>query len=105
MSPDAGKDFDQNMNQLVHLLKKIITGLPMGPNPNPQTLNPKGKSDSGIHVNFCFFNFLPITDEEIEEMDAMYDQFLAQEEGKAAEFSPELNGSDMDFLRRHGIRF
>ncbi len=103
MSPDSGKDFDQNMNQLVHLLKKIIKGLPFGSNPQPFPSNEK--NDSGININFCFFNFLPITDEEIEEMDAIYDQFLAQEEGKAAEFSPELNPSDMDFLRRNGIRF
>lgn len=102
MSPDSGKDFDQNMNQLVHLLKKIIKGLPFGS--NPQTYPSKDKSE-GININFCFFNFLPITDEEIEEMDAIYDQFLAQEEGKAAEFNPELNPSDMDFLRRNGIRF
>lgn len=103
MSPDSGKDFDQNMNQLVHLLKKIIKGLPFGAGSQP--FSAKDKKEGGININFCFFNFLPITDEEIEEMDAIHDQFLAQEEGRYAEFSPELNSSDMDFLRRNGIRF
>ncbi len=104
MSPDSGKEFDQNMNQLVRLLKKIIKGLPFGSIPSQSFPAHNENKEAGINVNFCFFNFLPITDEEIEEMDAIYDQFLAQEE-KSADFSPELSPSDVDFLRRHGIRF
>lgn len=107
MSPDPGKDFDQNMNQLVRLLKKIIKGLPFHPSaqqPFGAKNNTSSPKEPGVNINFCFFNFLPITDEEIEEMDAMYDQFLADEE-KSAELSPELNPSDVEFLRRNGIRF
>ena len=103
MNPDPGKEFDQNMNQLVRLLKKIIKGLPFG-SKLPQEPFSKEKG-SGINVNFCFFNFLPISEEDMDEMDAIYDHFLAEEEEKAADFSPDLSASDKDFLSRHGIRF
>ncbi len=104
MSPDSGKDFDRNMNQLVRLLKKIIKNLPFGQIPQQQYPFSKDK-ESGININFCFFNFLPMTEEEMEEMDAIYDQFLTEEEEKATDFSPDLSPSDMDFLRRNGLRF
>ena len=102
MNPDFEKEFDQNMNQLVHLLKKIIKGLPVSS--AAKSIPSKENKDSGTTINFCFFNFLPITDEEMDEVDALYEQFLAQEE-KSGDSSLELNSSDKDFLRQHGIRF
>lgn len=105
MSFDENKDFDQNMNHLVHLLRKMIKNLPhLSQGSLPKF--PKSK-DGDINVNFCFFNFLSMGPEGLEEIDEIYEQYLAEEERaeNKQDFTVELNGSDRDFLRRHGIRF
>src|SRR6185436_13241319 len=105
MSFDEYKDFDQNMNHLIRLLKKMIKNLPhlsQGPGPMPKFSKSK---DGDIHVNFCFFNFMPMSAEDLEEIDEIYEQYLAEEEkAERSDLSPELNASDLEFLRRLGIR-
>lgn len=106
MNSDSGKEFDRNMNQLVRLLKKIIKSLPGSGSMPSHLFPPKGKDkESNVQVNFCFFNFLPMSEEDLEELDEIYDQFLEDEEDKNFDFSQGLNPADLDFLRRNGIRF
>lgn len=111
MNFDNGKDFDQNMNQLIHLLKKIIKNIPNGKMPQGpfgKDFFGKDKDSSSINVNFCFFNFLPLTEEDLEEMEDMMDQFFTEEQprgDRARDLSSELNASDLEFLKRNGIRF
>ncbi len=105
MNFEHGKDFEQNMNQLVHLLKKIIKNLPFGTLPNSFQPKEKEKDLSGVNLNICFFNFIPMNAEDMEEFDDLYDQFMAEEERSFGEFNSELSASDLDFLRRNGIRF
>ena len=54
-----------------------------------------------------FFTFLPIGPEDLDEIDGIYDQYLAEEERaeNKPSLSADLNASDREFLRRHGIRF
>lgn len=99
MNFDPGKEFDQHMTQLVQLLKKIIKHIPLGAMP---PVSGKEMKDNGVNINFCFFNFLPMTEEEMEEIDEMLDQFGAEEERG---LSSGLNSADMEFLKRNGIRF
>lgn len=105
MNFDENKDFDQNMNHLIYLLKKMIKGLPHFPQ-GAMPKFPKSK-DGEINVNFCFFTFLPVSSDDLEEIDEIYDQYLAEEERaeNKADLSGDLNASDLEFLRRHGIRF
>ena len=100
MNPERDKEFDQSLNQLINLLKKILKNIPLHGQP-PQSSAGK---DSGINVNLCFFTFLPLPPEEFDEFDEIYDHFLFQDE-KHEEFSAELSPADLEFLRVHGIRF
>ena len=100
MNPEKDKEFENNMNQLVKLLKKLIKNLP-GPAPFSQM---QGKSGEGMNLNICFFNFLPMSPEELEAFEDAYEQALFPDD-PSEEFPKDLTPSDMDFLRRNGIRF
>ena len=106
MSFEEHKEFEQNMNQLIRFLSKMIKNIPNFPQGGPPKFSGKDK-DSGVNVNFCFFTFLPVNPEDLEEMDEIYERFLAEEEKMQnnCELSGELSPSDLDFLRRNGIRF
>ncbi len=96
-------DFDKNVVQLLNLLKKLMKN------------NPKGAQFSDffepnqidkINLNVCFFNFLPMSPEDMEEFEEAYSELLEQdgvEEHGHAEFG--WNQSDLDFLERHGMKF
>ena len=59
-------DFDQNMKQLIHLLKKILTSpIAQAQFPDLQSLF----KDQGVNLNLCFFTFLPISPEELDEFE------------------------------------
>lgn len=102
MNPEQEKEFHHNMHQLVKLLKKIIKNLPsQGSLPS---LGP-GLKDSDINVNL-FFTFLPMTAEELDELEEAYDHYLFHHPENAPEASSGgLSPADIEFLRRHGIRF
>ncbi len=106
MSFEEHKEFEKNMNQLIHFLSNMIKNIPHFPQAGFPKSSGKDK-DSGINVNFCFFTFLPVASEDLDEMDEIYERFLAEEEKmqNASELSGELSASDLDFLRRNGIRF
>ena len=97
---ERDREFDRNINQLIHLLKKIIGNMPTGPGPYPW-MGPN--KESGVHFNLCFFNFLPLTADELDELEDEYELF--QEEKKGDDLKTQLSSADLEFLRRHGIRF
>lgn len=102
MKPNRDGDFEQNMDQLIQLLRKIMKQEPnQGQFSKVQSLF----KEQGIHINFCFFNFFPVSDDEIDEFEEICDQFLSDEEKKPEDLSTDLNAEDVDFLRRHGIRY
>ena len=102
MNPEQESEFHQNMSQLMKLLKKIIANLP-----SQENLPALGRSlkNADISVNL-FFTFLPITPEELDELEDAFDHFLFHRCEGAHDDSPaELSPADLEFLRRHGIRF
>ncbi len=100
MNPE--REFENNMNQLVHLLKKLIKNLPGKP---PFSQFPAKQGEAGMNLNICFFNFMAMSPEECEAFEeAAYGQAGFHEEG-SEEMSRELSPSDVEFLRRNGIRF
>ena len=98
---NSEREFENNMNQLVRLLQKLLKNLPGKP-PFPQFQGKPG--EAGMNLNVCFFNFLPVSPEEFEALEEAYEQAVFPED-RNEELSRELSPSDMEFLRRHGIRF
>ena len=94
------EDFNQNMHQLVCLLKKILKNLPLQDS-MPQL--PSLLKESGINVNLCFFTFLPISPEDLDDLEDLYDPLWHEE--RAEDSGRELSADDREFLRRNGIRF
>ena len=103
MNPERDRDFDQNIHQLILLLKRILKNIPQQGG-FPQLPSGLLGKDGAVNLNLCFFTFLPLSPEDYEDLEDIYDQYFAQEE-KAEEFQPGLTPSDIEFLRQHGIRF
>ncbi len=103
MNPDSGKDFESNMQQLIHLIKKMLVS-PAQQQPGMPDWESllKGKN---VNLNFCFFSFFPMNPEDMEELEEIYENYLMDEEKRSEDLSMDLNSSDVDFLRRHGIQF
>ena len=95
------KEFENNMNQLVTLLKKLLKNLPG----QPPLSHFQGKpGDGSVNLNVCFFNFLPMSPEEFEAFEEAYEQAIFPED-RSEDLSRVLTPSDIEFLRRNGIRF
>ena len=98
MNPDKDREFDQSMSQLLTLLKKLLKNVPKG-----GTFTSPDK-DQAVNLNL-FFTFFPITPEEMDELEEIYEHYFFQEDKNQEEFSSDLNQSDLDFLKRNGIQF
>ena len=102
MGSDREGEFEKNMGQLLKLLKKILTSHPqVGQMPELQSFL-KGQ---GINLNLCFFTFLPMGPEDLDELEEIYDRYFTDGEKRHEDWSTDLSTSDIDFLRRNGIRF
>lgn len=100
------KDFEQNMNQLMRLLRKIMSQYPMdGKNPAEMMKFLKDIKDKSPDVNIFFLNMSPLTPEEFGEMEEMLEDGAMSEHLRSGELKCELNADDQLFLKRHGIRF
>ncbi len=96
-------DFDQNMSQLIQLLKKILMNhIPQGQ--QFQELQSLFK-DHSINLNLCFFTFLPMTPQELDEFEEIYERYLFDEDRAPEDLTENLSPADLEFLRRHGIRY
>ncbi len=96
------RDFNRSMQHLVELLKKLVSHLPAQPQKDAASFQAK---DSHVNVNFCFFNFLPMSPDEMDELEQIYDSMMRDHDEVAAEIRSDLTSADLEFLRRHGIRY
>ncbi|MCB9800287.1 MAG: hypothetical protein H6757_05975 [Candidatus Omnitrophica bacterium] len=104
MSQEPEKEFEKNMAQLLKLLKKLMAS--SFKNEGPVKDFPMGtKTGQGININFCFLSFFPMSPEELDDLEDLYEQYLSQEDKTGGEFSSDLTDSDLDFLKKNGIRF
>ncbi len=106
MRPEKDRNFEQYLTQLVSLLKKMMKSFPLqgeGMGAFPKSGFPKEK-ESDANVNFFLFNFLPMLPEDLEEMEELLENQLSAED-ELEILSTELNRADVEFLRKHGIRF
>lgn len=95
---------DGDITKLLKLLRKILKRHPHGPE------LAKWMSEQPVNLNLCFFTFVPMTPEELEEMEDMYEDYMSRiEEGHhekpAAKLEFKLSQDDLRFLKEHGIQF
>ncbi len=99
-------EFEQNMKQLMKLLKKIMTQYPVDGKSPAETLKfLKDMKDKSPDVNIFFLNMSPLSPEEFCEMEEMFEQGAMSEYLRSGELKCELNDEDQIFLKQHGIRF
>ena len=100
------KEFEQNMKQLMNLLKKIMSQYSMeGKSPAEMMKFLKGMKDKSPDVNIFFLNMSPLSPEEFDEMEEMFEGGVMSEHFRSGELKCELNDDDQAFLKQHGIRF
>jgi hypothetical protein len=99
-------EFEQNMKQLMRLLKKMMSQYPLdGKNPGEMMKFLKDMKDKGPDVNIFFMNMAPLSPEDFDEMEEMLEGGAMGEYLRSGELKCELNDDDQVFLKQHGIRF
>lgn len=98
-------DMNEDVRKLLALLKKILKNHPQGSDQLAKFLDQKS-----FNLNLCFLTFMPMSPEDMMEFEEMYEEFLSRSEepvhGRGDfKFELKLNPEDLDFLRKHGIRF
>ena len=96
---NSAHEFNHNMNQLIEILKKMLMQGPA----SSLDHNFASAKDPHIQFNICFFNFIPLSTEDYEELEEAYEDYLSAQDDKPLE--QVLTPTDVEFLKRHGIRF
>ena len=99
-------NFESNISQLLNLLKKILKSHPEG---SQLSHIFDHQNVDKINLNLCFFNFIPMTPEELDELEAAYADAAEESDSEDASGSEHANDftwnqADLDFLRRNGIK-
>lgn len=93
---------DGDISKLIKLLKKILKSHPQGSEIS------KFLGDKPINLNLCFLTFVPMSPDELDEFEEMYEDFMGRHEdsyeGKSA-VDFRLNSDDLEFLKKNGIQF
>jgi hypothetical protein len=107
MKFNPNEDFNQNVSKLLSLLKNMLKNQKID---NKELNEFFGKKD--INLNLCFFTFLPFPMDELDEMelDELSEEGLSEYLSRKRDRDPEelkfeITNSDMDFLKKHGIKF
>jgi hypothetical protein len=56
-------------------------------------------------VNIFLLNLAPLSPEEFEELDEIFEESILSESHRSGELKYELNGEDLEFLKKNGLRF
>ncbi len=98
-------EFERQFRQLLNLLKKMLKNHPG----EPHLSRLIEQVDSGqINLNLCIFNMMPLTPEEMDELE---DAFMGARQEEAEEVDEKRvseeefgwNSNDVEFLRRYGM--
>lgn len=96
-------DFNQDMKKFIQMLKKLLRNHPLQEKiKDPQD---SAGASSEINMNIFIFPLIPLTPEEMDELEEIYDPYGMEDDKGAEELNSNLTESDLDFLRRYGIRF
>jgi hypothetical protein len=103
----AHDDMNSDVRKLLNLLKKILRNHPNGSEEAVKFLDQKS-----FNLNLCFLTFMPMSPEDMAEFEDLYEEWMIRsEEGDLASRRREgkidfkLSSEDVDFLKRHGIKF
>lgn len=100
------KEFEENMKQLMRLLKKIMNQYPMeGKSPAEMMKFLRDMKDKSPDVNIFFLNMAPLSAEEFDDLEEIFEEGAMSEHLRSGELKCELNDDDQVFLKQHGIRF
>lgn len=110
---ENNEDMGKNINKLLALLKKIIAqensqSHPNSKSPIPPDLQNLLKDNKNVQVNLCMFAFLPVHPEDLEEMEGVYEETMSLDMDETKDkdsLSMEINDQDVDFLKKHGLKF
>lgn len=103
---EANHDFDPMMRQLLQLLNKILSHhFPQGNLPEFGKFSDPGSyiKDKSLSFNVYFLNLAPFP-EDLEDWGEGGEDESAGDESEAG-IANRLSRADLEFLRRHGIRF
>lgn len=99
-------EFENNMKQLMQLLKKIMAQYPLqGKSPSEVMNFLKNMKDKNLDVNIFFLNLAPLSPDQLDQLEEMFEEDLLRNEFGKEELKCELNGDDKAFLKKYGIRF
>lgn len=105
MNSDKDKEFEKNMKEFMQLLKKMIRNLPAQGTLGPKTIPWKDGDGNGMNMNVYFFSFFPLSADDFDELEDIYESYLERDSDEKVDFSTDLSHADLEFLRRHGLRF
>ena len=98
-------NMEGDIRKLLALLKKILKNHPQGSEQIAKFMDQKS-----FNLNLCFLTFLPMSPDDLDDLEEMYHEFLHEtgesitnQRGPKIEF--KLDPDDIDFLKKHGIRF
>ena len=102
-------DMSGDFKKLLTLLKKILQNHSGASEQVSKFLEQK-KEGQPLNLNLCFFTFVPMSPEELMEFEELYDDYVNDTEessvhGSEIKMEFKLNTTDLDFLKKHGIRF
>ena len=95
-------DFNQDMKKFIQMLKKILNNSSFSEKSREMR---EGSDSTEFNVNFYIFPLISMSPEEMDELEEIYENFLMEDDRGPEDLSSNLTKSDLDFLRRHGIRF
>ena len=100
-------EFEKKMTQLLELLKGIMKHYPNGESQFSSLFDQK--PGDKMNINICVFNFIPVTPEEMEELEDLYGDILESNEegnkGNDKSLNFDLTKGDLEFLKHHGMSF
>ena len=99
-------EMDGDIAKLIQLLKKILKTHPDG------TELAKFMDQKSFNLNLCFLTFVPMTPEELEQLEDMYEEYLSRGDEaleapkkRVSKLEFKLSQEDVKFLKQNGIRF
>lgn len=96
-------EYHQDMKQLIQLLRKIIKN---HTSKDPFKDAQQNPSRDAMQFNFFIFPLMAMTPEDMDEFEEILEQYFPEEgQDGTGDLRYELEPGDMDFLRKHGIKF
>jgi len=106
-------DHSKNIEKLFVLLQKILKNQGDQPAKDFPGVDLNSILNSGqkqINLNLCFFTFIPMSMDEMEDLEESFEDIMSTEERGHKDHAEidlkfELNSTDMAFLKTNGIKF